>query len=112
MVAIPDTAHFHTRFVRKLCLTASSSILGNDTPVRSLVHFCIKEYFMSGNGEQMVSEIVANLEEAWNAGGGAGFAQPFAKDADFVNIRAVHLRSREIIARGHLGIFDTIYKGS
>ena len=58
---------------------------------------------MSGNGEQMVSEIVANLEEAWNAGGGAGFAQPFAKDADFVNIRAEHLRSREVIAPGTPG---------
>ena len=37
---------------------------------------------------------------------------PFADDADFVSIRAEHLRSREVIAKGNQGIFDTIYKGS
>ena len=40
------------------------------------------------------------------------FARPFAEDADFVNIRGEHLRTREIIGRGHQGIFNTIYKGS
>jgi len=67
---------------------------------------------MNVNDERMVSEIVAKLEKAWNAADGPGFAQPFAEDADFVNIRADHFRTREVIARGHQGIFDTIYKGS
>jgi len=40
------------------------------------------------------------------------FAAPFALDADFVTIRAEHLRSREAIANGHAGIFRTVYAGS
>jgi len=64
------------------------------------------------NDERGVSDLVAELEKAWNAADGEGFARPFAEDADFVNIRGDHLRSREAIARGHQGIFDTIYKGS
>ena len=67
---------------------------------------------MNSNNERLVSEIVSNLERAWNAADGAGFAQPFAEDADFVNIRADHFHTRAVIAQGHQGIFDTIYKGS
>src|SRR4051812_21202440 len=67
---------------------------------------------MNRNNEQMVSEIVSTLEKTWNAADGGGFAQPFAEDADFVNIRADHFRTRAVIAQGHQGIFDTIYKGS
>ena len=67
---------------------------------------------MNSSNEQMVSEIVAKLEKAWNAADGAGFAQYFAEDADFVNIRADYFHTREVIAQGHQGIFDTIYKGS
>ena len=67
---------------------------------------------MNDNDERMVSEIVSKLEKAWNAADGAGFAQAFAEDADFVNIRADHFRTRAVIAQGHQGIFDTIYKGS
>jgi uncharacterized protein (TIGR02246 family) len=67
---------------------------------------------MSGNNERMVSEIVSKLEKAWNAADGTGFAQAFAEDADFVNIRADHFHTRAVIAQGHQGIFDTIYKGS
>ena len=67
---------------------------------------------MGFHGERIVSDLVSELERAWNAADGAGFGQPFAEDADFVNIRGEHLRSRETIAKGHQGIFDTIYKGS
>jgi uncharacterized protein (TIGR02246 family) len=63
-------------------------------------------------GEQIISKIVNELEKAWNAANGAGFARPFAEDADFVNIRGEYFRTREAIARGHQVIFDTIYKGS
>ena len=67
---------------------------------------------MNVTGDRAASDIVAELEKAWNAGDGSAFARPFAEDADFVNIRAEHMRTREVIARGHQGIFDTIYKGS
>ena len=67
---------------------------------------------MTSQYEQTVSEIIAKLEQAWNVADGNGFGQPFAEDADFVNIRGEHLRTRDVIAKGHQGIFDTIYKGS
>ena len=67
---------------------------------------------MNVDGERIVSDLIAQLENAWNAGDGPAFAQPFAEDADFVNIRGEHLRTRDAIARGHQGIFNTIYKGS
>jgi uncharacterized protein (TIGR02246 family) len=67
---------------------------------------------MSGSNERIVSEIVSKLEKAWNAADVAGFAQAFAEDADFVNIRADHFHTRAVIAQGHQNIFDTIYKGS
>ena len=67
---------------------------------------------MSGSGEDAVRAIVGELERAWNAADGTAFARPFADDADFVNIRGEHFRTREAIAKGHQGIFDTIYKGS
>jgi uncharacterized protein (TIGR02246 family) len=43
---------------------------------------------------------------------GTRFARPFAEDADFVNIRGEHFRTREVIAQGHQAIFNTIYKDS
>jgi uncharacterized protein (TIGR02246 family) len=67
---------------------------------------------MNSNDDRIVSDLVAELEKAWNAGDGARFARPFAEDADFVNIRGEHVRTREVIAKGHQAIFNTIYKGS
>jgi uncharacterized protein (TIGR02246 family) len=56
--------------------------------------------------------IVAQLEAAWKAMDGAAFAQPFAEDADFVNIRAEHFQGRPAIGAGHAAIFASIYAGS
>ena len=61
---------------------------------------------------EAVAAIVKELENAWNAADGARFGKSFTEDADFVTIRAEHMRTREAIAKGHQGIFDTIYKGS
>ena len=58
------------------------------------------------------AEIVRRLEDAWNAGDGMAFAEPFSEDADFVTIRGEHLRGRHAIGAGHAGIFRTIYAGS
>ena len=62
--------------------------------------------------EKIVSDIIGDLEKAWNAADGEAFARHFAEDADFVNIRAEHMRTRDVIGKGHQGIFNTIYKGS
>jgi uncharacterized protein (TIGR02246 family) len=67
---------------------------------------------MSVDFDRMVSDLIQGLENAWNAADGAAFARRFAEDADFVNIRGEHFRTRETIAKGHQAIFDTIYKGS
>jgi uncharacterized protein (TIGR02246 family) len=62
--------------------------------------------------EQIALDVAVALERAWNAGDGAEFAARFAEDADFVNIRGEHYRTRDVIARGHQAIFDSICKGS
>ena len=67
---------------------------------------------MNSDDERIVSDLVGELEEAWNAADGAGFARPFAEDADFVNIRGEHLPTRAVIAKGHQAIFNTSYAGS
>ena len=67
---------------------------------------------MSAQDEQIASDIVTGLEKGWNAADGAAFARRFTDDSDFVNIRGEHFRTRDAIAKGHQGIFDTIYKGS
>ena len=59
-----------------------------------------------------LEHIVRQLEAAWNAMDGPGFAVPFAADADFVNIRGEHARGQAAIAAGHTAIFQTIYAGS
>ena len=56
--------------------------------------------------------LFAQLEAAWNGADGAGFGAPFTDDADFVDIRGTHHRSRPAIAAGHQAIFDSIYAGS
>ena len=56
--------------------------------------------------------VIKRLEDAWNAADGAAFAEPFAPDADFVNIRGDLHTGKEAIAAGHQRIFDTIYAGS
>ena len=56
--------------------------------------------------------LAARLENAWNAGDSAGFAAPFADDADFVNVLGMHVRGREGITHGHAEIFRTVYAGS
>ena len=56
--------------------------------------------------------LAARLEEAWNAGDGVAFGAAFTADADFVTVRGELHQGREAIARGHQGIFDSIYAGS
>ena len=63
-------------------------------------------------GYQIVTDVLGELEQAWNAADGVAFGRPFAEDADFVNIRGEHHRTRDAIAKGHQAIFNSIYKGS
>ena len=67
---------------------------------------------VSDTNTQIFSELLQKLERAWNAGDGPAFGAPMAEDADFVTVRADHLRGRQAIVESHIGIFSTIYAGS
>lgn len=62
--------------------------------------------------EQIAEDVVGRLEQAWNAGDGTAYGEPFTVDADFVTIRGDHMSGRPTIVAGHQQIFDTIYRGS
>ncbi len=67
---------------------------------------------LSHEDRAAITNVIAALEAAWNAGDGAAFGAPMAEDADFVTIRAEHYRGRQAIAHGHDAIFRSIYAGS
>jgi uncharacterized protein (TIGR02246 family) len=67
---------------------------------------------MTEGADSIAAELIGRLERAWNEADGRAFGEPFAPDADFVDIRGEHHRGREAIAAGHQVIFDSIYKGS
>ena len=60
----------------------------------------------------IAASLFQQAEDAWNAADGAAFGALFTEESDFVNIRGEHHRGSVAIARGHQGIFDTIYAGS
>ncbi len=62
--------------------------------------------------KQILGDVLAELEAAWNAADGTRFGDAFTVDADFVNIRGEHHKSAVAIGAGHQGIFDSIYRGS
>lgn len=62
--------------------------------------------------ENIGRDILQELEAAWNEASGERFGRPFSADAEFVDIRGEHHHGQESIARGHQGIFETIYLGS
>ncbi len=62
------------------------------------------ETAMRANVEQMMN--------GWNAKSGEQLAKPFAENADYVVINGMKIQGREAIAKGHQGIFDTIYKNT
>jgi len=62
--------------------------------------------------ETAIRASVEQMVKGWNAKNGAEFAKPFAEDADYVVINGAQIKGRTAIAKGHQGIFDTIYKNS
>ena len=67
---------------------------------------------MQPDPDAIARDLLQRLEDAWNAADGAAFAAPFTDDADFVDLRGDHHRSKVAIGHGHQAIFDTIYRGS
>lgn len=67
---------------------------------------------MSSEAATIAAAIVKPLQDGWNTANGNAFAAPFAEDADFVAIRGDYHKGKNVIAKGHDGIFASIYKGS
>jgi uncharacterized protein (TIGR02246 family) len=67
---------------------------------------------MTPDAVAITEPILEQLEQAWKAGDGTGFAAPFAEDADFVEIRGSHHHGAIAVGRGHDAIFSTIYADS
>jgi uncharacterized protein (TIGR02246 family) len=67
---------------------------------------------MAEGADSVAAELIGRLERAWNEADGRAFGEPFAPDADFVDIRGEHHRGQQAIAAGHQAIFDSIYEGS
>ena len=57
--------------------------------------------------ETKLREMHAGMIEAWNRGSAAGFAAPFAPDADFIAFEGTQLRGRAQISQFHQMLFET-----
>ncbi|ULQ51729.1 SgcJ/EcaC family oxidoreductase [Flavihumibacter fluvii] len=66
------------------------------------------------NTEKITQNILTILENGWNNANGTEFAQPFADNAEFVDIRGtLHQNAtRQFIGEAHQGVFMSIYKDS
>ena len=62
--------------------------------------------------ETAIRAQVEQMMKGWNTKNGADFAKPFAEDADYVVINGMQIKGRNEIAKGHQGIFDTIFKNT
>ena len=62
--------------------------------------------------ETAIRANVEQLVKGWNSKSGEEFAKPFAEDADYVVINGMQIKGRMAIAKGHEGIFETIYKNT
>jgi uncharacterized protein (TIGR02246 family) len=67
---------------------------------------------LTANDRAALESIVQQLESAWNHGNGSAFGDPFADDADFVNVRGEHHRGKGAITAGHSAILSGVYAGS
>lgn len=66
----------------------------------------------SSTDETKIKEMHAEMIKAWNNGSGAGFAAPFAPDADFIAFEGSQLKGRSQIAQFHQMLFETSFRGT
>jgi len=57
--------------------------------------------------ETKLRQMHADMIAAWNRGSAAGFAAPFAPDADFIAFEGTQLKGRSQIAQFHQMLFET-----
>jgi uncharacterized protein (TIGR02246 family) len=61
---------------------------------------------------QIATDLLGQLDAAWNAADGTAFAAAFTEDVKVVNIFGMHIRGRAATAQRMQHIFDTIFAGS
>jgi uncharacterized protein (TIGR02246 family) len=62
--------------------------------------------------EAAIRALLDQFIEGWNTASGAVLASPFALDAEFINIMGLRVRGRDLIARGHDELFETVFFGT
>jgi len=62
--------------------------------------------------EQAIRELVAAFVDGWNIGDGYACGRPFAENADFTAVSGQRPRGRGLIARGHVEILSTVFRGT
>lgn len=62
--------------------------------------------------QEAIERVIAGYTHAWNEQECRGFADGFAKDADFVNIFGMKFSGREEIEERHVKILQTFLKNS
>jgi uncharacterized protein (TIGR02246 family) len=61
---------------------------------------------------KIATEVLHQLDSAWNAADGTAFAAAFTEDADVVNVFGTHIKGRAPVAERIQLMFDTAFKGS
>src|SRR3712207_3628850 len=74
--------------------------------------FTVRVYRMNESADEVAQQVLGRLEGAWNDGSGRAFAEPFAEEAEFVDIRGDHHTGRKSIGIGHQMIFNSVYRRS
>ena len=67
---------------------------------------------ITSNDEAAIQSILQNIETSWNARSGKGYSADFAEVHDYIVWSGLYLpnQSKEMNARVHQSIFDTMYK--
>jgi uncharacterized protein (TIGR02246 family) len=66
----------------------------------------------NNSDEAAVRALLDEFIEGWNEASGVRLARPFAPDAEFINIMGLRVRGRDLIARGHDELFETVFFGT
>jgi uncharacterized protein (TIGR02246 family) len=64
------------------------------------------------SGEKPIQQLVSAFMSAWDKHDVQAFAETFAEDADFTNVRGIGAHGRDAIQRFHAPVFETIFKHS
>ncbi|MEP7317703.1 MAG: SgcJ/EcaC family oxidoreductase [Panacibacter sp.] len=60
--------------------------------------------------ETSIKQIVQSMREGWNKKDGNLFASRFAEDCDYVVVNGMFIKTKNAVAQGHQGIFNSFYK--